>query len=161
MTGHMCPECGGDQGARPGCGCVAVAGTARQDGGPEQWTDHGHVAARTAEMAAAEDFDPLRIRPYVTLPNDAAHHGTHDGPGDGASGGTHDGTSGGTSGSTSAGTHGGTSCGPDTGAYDGSNGGTREHGAPAEAPTMALFLGDAAARGTAGGMPDPGASGTP
>ncbi|MFJ3142750.1 peptidoglycan-binding protein [Streptomyces halstedii] len=157
MTGHMCPECGGDQGARPGCGCVAVAGTARQDGGPEQWTDHGHVAARTAEMAAAEDFDPLRIRPYVTLPNDAAHHGTQDGPGGGASGGTHDGTSGGTAG----GTHGGTSGGPDTGAHDGSNSGTRERGAPAEAPTMALFLGDAAARGAAGGTPDSGAPGTP
>ncbi|SED47559.1 peptidoglycan-binding protein [Streptomyces sp. TLI_105] len=40
MTGHVCPECGVH---RPGCAC-----------------------ARAAE-AAAEDFDPLRIRPYVTL----------------------------------------------------------------------------------------------
>ncbi|MFE0642271.1 peptidoglycan-binding protein [Streptomyces sp. NPDC058877] len=41
MTGHGCPECGVH---RPGCAC-----------------------ARTAETAAAGDFDPLRIRPYVTL----------------------------------------------------------------------------------------------
>ncbi|MFD3945667.1 peptidoglycan-binding protein [Streptomyces sp. NPDC058579] len=40
MTGHVCPECGGQ---RPGCACYQ------------------------AEVAAAEDFDPLRIRPYVTL----------------------------------------------------------------------------------------------
>ncbi|MEX0171353.1 peptidoglycan-binding domain-containing protein [Streptomyces sp. LMG1-1-1.1] len=40
MTGHVCPECGVH---RPGCACVQ------------------------AEIAAAEDFDPLRIRPYVTL----------------------------------------------------------------------------------------------
>ncbi|MEU9857518.1 peptidoglycan-binding domain-containing protein [Streptomyces sp. NPDC047974] len=48
MTGHACPDCGD---RRPGCAC-----------------------ARTAEAAAAEDFDPLRIRPYVTLdaPDDEA-----------------------------------------------------------------------------------------
>ncbi|MFF8834926.1 peptidoglycan-binding protein [Streptomyces sp. NPDC015130] len=40
MTGHACPECGVH---RPGCACAR------------------------AELAAAEDFDPLRIRPYVTL----------------------------------------------------------------------------------------------
>ncbi|ALO08038.1 Peptidoglycan-binding domain 1 protein [Streptomyces venezuelae] len=40
MTGHVCPECGVH---RPGCACAQ------------------------AEIAAAEDFDPLRIRPYVTL----------------------------------------------------------------------------------------------
>ncbi|MFF7810793.1 peptidoglycan-binding protein [Streptomyces sp. NPDC007945] len=47
MTGQACPDCGG---RRPGCAC-----------------------ARTAEAAATEDFDPLRIRPYVTLdaPDDA------------------------------------------------------------------------------------------
>ncbi|MGJ7419687.1 hypothetical protein AB9128_27965, partial [Streptomyces cinereoruber] len=46
MTGHVCPECGVH---RPGCACAR------------------------AELAAAEDFDPLRIRPYVTLdaPEDA------------------------------------------------------------------------------------------
>ncbi|MET9516460.1 peptidoglycan-binding domain-containing protein [Streptomyces sp. NPDC002994] len=46
MNGHTCPECGTDRGAasddgRPGCGC----------GGEP----------------TAEDFSPLRIRPYVTL----------------------------------------------------------------------------------------------
>ncbi|MFB7365754.1 peptidoglycan-binding domain-containing protein [Streptomyces hydrogenans] len=45
MTGHACPECGGQ---RPGCACA-------------------RAADRSAELAAAEDFDPLRIRPYVTL----------------------------------------------------------------------------------------------
>ncbi|SCE26260.1 hypothetical protein GA0115247_12984, partial [Streptomyces sp. PalvLS-984] len=153
MTGHMCPECGGDRRARPGCDCVAVTGTARQDGGQEQWTDHGHVAARTAEMAAAEDFDPLRIRPYVTLPNDGANHGTHGRPGSGPDSGSGGGAGGGTSG--------GTHDASDTGTYDGSNGGTGEHGAPAEAPTMALFVGDAAARGAAGGAPGPGTPGRP
>ncbi|KQX79222.1 peptidoglycan-binding domain-containing protein [Streptomyces clavifer] len=73
MTGHICPECGGEQGTRPGadahpgssgptCACGA-ARTARQQG-------EDHRAARSAEMAAAEDFDPLRIRPYVTLSGD-------------------------------------------------------------------------------------------
>lgn len=45
MTGHVCAECGGH---RPGCACARAAELA-------------------AEVAAAEDFDPLRIRPYVTL----------------------------------------------------------------------------------------------
>ncbi|PVC71921.1 peptidoglycan-binding domain-containing protein [Streptomyces sp. CS081A] len=50
MTGHVCPECGVH---RPGCACAR------------------------AELAAAEDFDPLRIRPYVTLdaPKEAGAHG--------------------------------------------------------------------------------------
>ncbi|MEU7386181.1 peptidoglycan-binding domain-containing protein [Streptomyces tanashiensis] len=45
MTGHACPECGVH---RPGCACT-------------------RAAEKAAETAAAEDFDPLRIRPYVTL----------------------------------------------------------------------------------------------
>ncbi|MGW1085334.1 peptidoglycan-binding domain-containing protein [Streptomyces sp. NPDC002596] len=79
MTGHVCPECGTDDrateawaggphgrpaagpgsrpGAGPGCGCAERA--ARR-------------AAERAESAAAEDFDPLRIRPYVTLGGDEA-----------------------------------------------------------------------------------------
>ncbi|MFF9689296.1 peptidoglycan-binding protein [Streptomyces sp. NPDC014623] len=60
MTGHMCPECGGEQGARPGAECACGAGTAARAGRD----------ARAAEIAAAEDFDPLRIRPYVTLNSD-------------------------------------------------------------------------------------------
>ncbi|MGW8798416.1 peptidoglycan-binding domain-containing protein [Streptomyces sp. NPDC055775] len=70
MTGQVCPECGTDNrsaqrpdgtpegtpSAGPGCGCAERA--ARR-------------AAAQAETAAAEDFDPLRIRPYVTLGDDA------------------------------------------------------------------------------------------
>ena len=65
MTGQMCPECGGelgsghDAGTRPG-GCACTAGAARRAGD-------------------AEDFDPLRIRPYVTLPGEDAPPGP-DGP---------------------------------------------------------------------------------
>ncbi|MFE2019800.1 peptidoglycan-binding protein [Streptomyces sp. NPDC059499] len=79
MTGHICPECGGEQGARPGPGgaepgstghrCACGARTARLPG-------EEHRAARSAEMAAAEDFDPLRIRPYVTLSSDAGQEHT-------------------------------------------------------------------------------------
>ncbi|MET8882199.1 peptidoglycan-binding domain-containing protein [Streptomyces rubiginosohelvolus] len=42
------------------CRCGAGAGSAAL-------TEDEQRAARTAEIAAAEDFDPLRIRPYVTL----------------------------------------------------------------------------------------------
>ncbi|MEU1468050.1 peptidoglycan-binding protein [Streptomyces sp. NPDC005761] len=85
MTGHICPECGTDN--RPGtgadCGCAARpaacgADTAPQAAGPHHLSDEEraaeqqriadqHHAERSADMAAAEDFDPLRIRPYVTL----------------------------------------------------------------------------------------------
>ncbi|MFE4859164.1 peptidoglycan-binding protein [Streptomyces sp. NPDC056670] len=44
---------------RPGCACAERAAE----------TLH---AERSAEAAAAEDFDPLRIRPYVMLPNASA-----------------------------------------------------------------------------------------
>ena len=55
-NGHQCPECGAPRGAdnTPSCGCTQRASDALR-------------AARTAEQAAAEDFDPLRIRPYVEL----------------------------------------------------------------------------------------------
>jgi hypothetical protein len=54
--GHLCPECGAPRGAdnTPSCTCTQRASDALRD-------------ARTAEAAAAEDFDPLRIRPYVEL----------------------------------------------------------------------------------------------
>ncbi|MEV6945897.1 peptidoglycan-binding domain-containing protein [Streptomyces sp. NPDC051172] len=54
--GHRCPECGAPRGVdnTPSCGCTQRASDALR-------------AARTAEQAAAEDFDPLRIRPYVEL----------------------------------------------------------------------------------------------
>ncbi|MEV0782474.1 peptidoglycan-binding domain-containing protein [Streptomyces sp. NPDC050423] len=84
MAGHICPECGTDgrPGAGPGCGCAERA--ARHGAGRREPAGHQHVtedqraaeqhrvveehhAGRSAEFAAAEDFDPLRIRPYVTL----------------------------------------------------------------------------------------------
>ncbi|WP_053746556.1 peptidoglycan-binding domain-containing protein [Streptomyces sp. NRRL WC-3618] len=54
--GHVCPECGAPRGAdnTPSCACAERAADA-------------HLENRTAEAAAAEDFDPLRIRPYVEL----------------------------------------------------------------------------------------------
>ncbi|NEC86783.1 peptidoglycan-binding protein [Streptomyces sp. SID12501] len=57
--GHVCPECGAPRGAdnTPSCACAERAADA-------------HLEARTAEAAAAEDFDPLRIRPYVELTPD-------------------------------------------------------------------------------------------
>ncbi|MEV0636022.1 peptidoglycan-binding domain-containing protein [Streptomyces sp. NPDC050619] len=65
-TGHRCPECGAPRGAdnSPSCGCTQRASDALRD-------------ARTAEAAAAEDFDPLRIRPYVELAG--AREGDDDG----------------------------------------------------------------------------------
>ncbi|WP_253195358.1 peptidoglycan-binding protein [Streptomyces sp. JHA26] len=53
---HACPECGAPREAdnTPSCACGPRAADALRD-------------ARTAQAAAAEDFDPLRIRPYVEL----------------------------------------------------------------------------------------------
>ncbi|GLX48497.1 hypothetical protein Shyhy01_14470 [Streptomyces hygroscopicus subsp. hygroscopicus] len=64
MTGEKgttCPECGTprDAAGAPACDCAARTAEALH-------------RTRTAEAAAAEDFDPLRIRPYVDV-----------GPGDG------------------------------------------------------------------------------
>lgn len=85
MTGHICPECGTDNrpGTGPGCACATRrahggAAFAQQPAGQHHLSDEEraaeqqriteqHHAERSAEMAAAEDFDPLRIRPYVTL----------------------------------------------------------------------------------------------
>ncbi|MGI5454422.1 peptidoglycan-binding domain-containing protein [Streptomyces sp. CA-249302] len=55
-NGHLCPECGTPRATdnTPSCGCTERASEALRD-------------VRTAEAAAAEDFDPLRIRPYVEL----------------------------------------------------------------------------------------------
>lgn len=54
--GNPCPECGTPRNSdnTPSCACSDRAAEALRD-------------ARTAEAAAAEDFDPLRIRPYVEL----------------------------------------------------------------------------------------------
>ncbi|MGC5531881.1 peptidoglycan-binding domain-containing protein [Streptomyces sp. SR-10] len=51
------------------CRCGAGAPSARL-------TEDEQRAARTAEIAAAEDFDPLRIRPYVTLTDHTGAAGT-------------------------------------------------------------------------------------
>ncbi|MFJ4831258.1 peptidoglycan-binding protein [Streptomyces sp. NPDC088747] len=55
-NGHVCPECAAPRApdGSPSCVCTQRASDALRD-------------ARTAEAAAAEDFDPLRIRPYVEL----------------------------------------------------------------------------------------------
>ncbi|WP_320781984.1 peptidoglycan-binding domain-containing protein [Streptomyces sp. CRN 30] len=54
--GHVCPQCAAPRAAdgTPSCPCGTRASDALRD-------------ARTAQAAAAEDFDPLRIRPYVEL----------------------------------------------------------------------------------------------
>lgn len=54
--GLPCPECGALRAAdnTPSCACAQRASDALRD-------------TRTAEAAAAEDFDPLRIRPYVEI----------------------------------------------------------------------------------------------
>jgi hypothetical protein len=55
-NGNPCPQCGAPRNRdnTPSCGCTLRAADALRD-------------ARTADAAAAEDFDPLRIRPYVEL----------------------------------------------------------------------------------------------
>ncbi|QNP72971.1 peptidoglycan-binding protein [Streptomyces roseirectus] len=54
--GHPCPECGALRApdSTPSCDCAQRATEALRE-------------ARLADAAAAEDFDPLRIRPYVEL----------------------------------------------------------------------------------------------
>ncbi|MFJ9907386.1 peptidoglycan-binding protein [Streptomyces sp. NPDC101152] len=55
-TPHVCPLCGAPRAAdgTPSCSCGRRVADA-------------HRQARTAEAAAAEDFDPVRIRPFVEL----------------------------------------------------------------------------------------------
>ncbi|MFE9681439.1 peptidoglycan-binding protein [Streptomyces sp. NPDC006285] len=55
-SGHICPECGApwESGGSPTCDCARRAADEL-------------LQTRSAEAAAAEDFDPLRIRPYVDL----------------------------------------------------------------------------------------------
>ncbi|MGC5035357.1 peptidoglycan-binding protein, partial [Streptomyces sp. DT73] len=62
--GHPCPECGAprQRDNTPSCACTDRAAEALRE-------------ARTAQAAAAEDFDPLRIRPYVEIdPGTAPGH---------------------------------------------------------------------------------------
>ncbi|KUN85995.1 hypothetical protein AQJ66_12210 [Streptomyces bungoensis] len=55
-TGHTCPQCGAPRGSdnTPSCDCTRRVAEALSQ-------------ARTARAAAAEDFHPLRIRPYVEV----------------------------------------------------------------------------------------------
>ncbi|MEU2558292.1 peptidoglycan-binding domain-containing protein [Streptomyces longispororuber] len=60
-AGPVCPRCGTSRApdGAPACGCARQAADAV-------------LETRSAQAAAAEDFDPLRIRPYVTLPEPAS-----------------------------------------------------------------------------------------
>ncbi|MER6788205.1 peptidoglycan-binding protein [Streptomyces sp. NPDC000658] len=68
--GLPCPECGALRAAdnTPSCACAQRASEALRD-------------TRTAEAAAAEDFDPLRIRPYVELDDSPPGTGVGAAPG--------------------------------------------------------------------------------
>ncbi|MEU0163171.1 peptidoglycan-binding protein, partial [Streptomyces sp. NPDC006261] len=140
MTGHACPECGRRTAGEPGtehrvpCRC----GT---DTGATPLTGDELRAARSAEMAAAEDFDPLRIRPYVTLGDASAGDGTA--AGDGGSGG--DGSSAGASAGGAAEAGVGTS--GEAGA-----GWSAQGAAGDAATTMPLHLGGGPGAGSRAGM---------
>ncbi|MFI1780072.1 peptidoglycan-binding protein [Streptomyces rubiginosohelvolus] len=130
MTGQACPECGRRTAGEPGtehrvpCRCGAGAGSA-------PLTEDEQRAARTAEIAAAEDFDPLRIRPYVTL--------TAEQRGAGA-----DRTGAGEASRTAEGTQPGTWAGEASRTPEGETSGAERHGSDAPgaaATTMPLFLG--------------------
>ncbi|MBY8339625.1 peptidoglycan-binding protein [Streptomyces spinosirectus] len=56
LAGPSCPECGKPRAAdgTPTCSCARRASDV-------------HRKSRTAEAAAAEDFDPVRIRPFVDI----------------------------------------------------------------------------------------------
>lgn len=141
MTGHACPECGRRTAGEPGtehrvpCRCGAGAGSA-------PLTEDEQRAARTAEIAAAEDFDPLRIRPYVTL--------TAEQTGPGA-----DRTGAGEASRTAEGTQPGTWAGEASRTPEGATSGAERLGAGvpgAAATTMPLFLaGDGPDAGTGAG----------
>ncbi|MCZ9348085.1 peptidoglycan-binding protein, partial [Streptomyces sp. TRM76130] len=92
-AGPACPECGAPRQAdhTPSCACGPRAAAAL-------------LEARTAEAAAAEDFNPLRIRPYVALEETGRGTGREEG-GAGAAGGP--GASGGSDAPDEAGASGG------------------------------------------------------
>ncbi|MET9110643.1 peptidoglycan-binding protein [Streptomyces zhihengii] len=93
MTGNTCQECGRPRAAAGGtgiaCTCAGAAGGGVHGAVPPARPGRGRTTAE--EMAAAEDFDPLRIRPYVTLEaldstDDGPHAPDPAGPGTGAPG---------------------------------------------------------------------------
>ncbi|MEW2555828.1 peptidoglycan-binding domain-containing protein [Streptomyces zhihengii] len=96
MTGNTCQECGRPRAAAGGtgiaCTCPGAAGGGVHGSVPPARPGRGRTTAE--EMAAAEDFDPLRIRPYVTLEaldssDDGPHAPDPAGPGTGAPGQRH------------------------------------------------------------------------
>ncbi|CAL9593610.1 peptidoglycan-binding domain-containing protein [Streptomyces sp. enrichment culture] len=130
-----CPECGTPRAAdnTPSCACGTRASDALRD-------------ARTAQAAAAEDFDPLRIRPYVELDGAGDPSGAVSGTA-GASGTA--GTSGTTGASGTAGATGtpgasGTAGAPST------SGATCERPAPPSDPDATMTLRAVDAGGGAG-----------
>ncbi|GAA5606890.1 MULTISPECIES: peptidoglycan-binding domain-containing protein [Streptomyces] len=160
MTGHACPRCGRRTAGEPGtehrvpCRCGAGASSARL-------TEDEQRAARTAEIAAAEDFDPLRIRPYVTLTDHAGARGDGSGgprPGSGTREGA---ATGGWEGAGPSGTRDdaaspaweGTATGTGPAAPDAA-GNPADPGAVAS--TMPLFLGGDGPKGGVGAAPDAG-----
>ncbi|MFD5239210.1 peptidoglycan-binding domain-containing protein [Streptomyces tendae] len=128
-AGAACPECGTPRAAdnTPSCACGTRASDALRD-------------ARTAQAAAAEDFDPLRIRPYVELDGAGKPSDTPD-----------------TSGPSDA---------PDTSGPSGSSGSSGSSGEPSAAPasdsdpdaTMTLRAVDAGAGTGAGAGAGTGAA---
>ncbi|MFE1366333.1 peptidoglycan-binding domain-containing protein [Streptomyces anulatus] len=157
MTGHACPECGRQTAGEPGtehrvpCRCGAGAPSARL-------TEDEQRAARTAEIAAAEDFDPLRIRPYVTLTDHTGAAGAGDGAGGPRSGSS--GTGEGSASGTREGARPGTWESTRPGTREGSASGTREGGASWTGPPEPDAAGAAGAVGAAGAATDPGAAAT-
>ncbi|MEU4174122.1 peptidoglycan-binding protein [Streptomyces sp. NPDC026589] len=118
----------------------------------QQLTEDEQRAARTAEIAAAEDFDPLRIRPYVTLTDLAgASGGEAGGPRSGA--GTREGAATGTRASMATGTWDGAR---HSGMRDAAASRAREGAATGAGPSAPGAEGPAT--GTAGAVSDPGAA---
>ncbi|MFI5792201.1 peptidoglycan-binding protein [Streptomyces sp. NPDC051677] len=121
QRGLPCPECGALRAPdnTPSCSCAQRAADSLRD-------------TRTAEAAAAEDFDPLRIRPYVELEGEqpsapgamGTAGGTAGGTARGMAGGTAGGTVRGTAGGMAGGTTGGTAGGTVRGTAGGMAGGT-------------------------------------
>ncbi|MEE1765070.1 MULTISPECIES: peptidoglycan-binding protein [unclassified Streptomyces] len=64
-TAPVCPRCGTPRATdgTPACSCGRLASDAHRD-------------VRAAQAEAAEDFDPVRIRPFVQVGDDSEPHGT-------------------------------------------------------------------------------------
>ncbi|MBZ3901812.1 peptidoglycan-binding domain-containing protein [Streptomyces griseiscabiei] len=70
-TAPVCPQCGTPRAAdgTPACACGRLASDAHRDD-------------RTAQAEAAEDFDPVRIRPFVQVGDETGRAGTPEEPED-------------------------------------------------------------------------------